>query len=535
MTEGKAPQTAKKRRSYFFPLNGRMLAMLLLSGILAWLVSSGVKTLGDSMIETRYMSVESQQQRQQALLASLQEYVSENQVRSDDSAALSAWCRQVKNVYLGVYKNGEEVIGTDGEYITEVTLDGYTDNERLNRAQAEAALANSTAPTETDASAAADYSVYGAASEGSEAEYEHPSATVAPSWQAEDAEQEQATDWYSGAQHDVAFADGHNMVSLIEFSEITYYSMVQAISTTAAVMVVLGTMLLYTASLTRRLTGISRMVARVASGDLEVHITPRGHDELYRLAADVEEMRNAIVQRLHNEQKAWQANQQLITAISHDIRNPLTSLLGYTDLLANGQVQDAVLQKQYLRACREKAYQLKELTDELFGYFVVFGSPTLKVEAEQLDLCVLLEQLLGEAVFRLRAEGQPVEYTTLPDDSPLTATVDVMLLKRIFDNLFSNISKYADRTCPVMVTARRSGSPTEGVEITLTNGIPPVRTRTESNCIGLRTCAKIAQELGVGFSSGKTQDAAGQPCYTAQLYIPARAGAASDAPPTFSS
>ena len=75
-----------------------------------------------------------------------------------------------------------------------------------------------------------------------------------------------------------------------------------------------------------------------------------------------------------------------------------------------------------------------------------------------------------------------------------------------------------------MVTARRSGSPTEGVEITLTNGIPPVRTRTESNCIGLRTCAKIAQELGVGFSSGKTQDAAGQPCYTAQLYIPARAG-----------
>ena len=260
------------------------------------------------------------------------------------------------------------------------------------------------------------------------------------------------------------------------------------------------------------------MVARVAAGELEATIAVRGTDEVAQLAADVDAMRGTIVERLHSEQAAWQANNQLITAISHDIRNPLTSLIGYADLLAAGQESDPERQRQYLAACRDKAYQLKALTDELFGYFVVFGSPKLSVQPEQLDLGILLEQLLGEAVFRLQSEGRTVEYTPLPVLSPVAATVDTALLKRLFDNLFSNIDKYADFSRPVTVHAAFGGS---GVDITLKNAVAPRRWRTESSNIGLRTCKRIAQELSLTFVC-KTEKTAEEECFTATVHIPAQ-------------
>lgn len=595
-------------------LNLRMLAVLLLGACLAWGLNRGILWLGNSLIDRVYMTPARQYQRQEDLVRRLTEYVRENAVASDDAAALSAWCRDVRHVYLSIYKDGNEVLGTDGAYVVETYLETYTDNELLNYAQQEAArtaqntqpdvgtdeyqpfysdeevvweevspaeqedqgaqeqegqgqrapsadgndavpgeqtltqkttvfagdsvltqeetiFAEDATPTQEETVAAEN----GAGTEQAEVLTEEAAARPAPleedaDFDGEviynDATGEYVADLTTGEMlpvnilYQVPFADGDSMVSLVDYSEMGYYNLVQTVSLAVAVVVLLGALLAYTSSLTRRVTTMSRMVARVADGDLEAPIVPHGRDELYLLATDVEAMRNAIVQRLHGEQQAWQANNQLITAISHDIRNPLTSLIGYTDLLAGGQVDDPDLQRQYIATCRDKAYQLKELTDELFGYFVVFGSPTLKVSVEELDLCILLGQLLGEAVFHLQSQGQQVHYTPLPGDRSATAKVDVLLLKRIFDNLFSNIRKYADPALPVCVRAelQPADAPT-GVTITLANGITQKGKRTESNRIGLRTCAKIAQELHIGFTHGPKQ---GDPTrYVVQLCIPA--------------
>ena len=75
---------------------------------------------------------------------------------------------------------------------------------------------------------------------------------------------------------------------------------------------------------------------------------------------------------MKNEQMAVQANTDLITAISHDIRTPLTALLGYLDLAVEGQYDSEQTLKQYLHVSQEKALQLKSMTDELFQYFLVF-------------------------------------------------------------------------------------------------------------------------------------------------------------------
>ncbi len=479
---------AAHRTNRRLSLNLRMVLVVLAGVLAAYLTFSAVDELGYQVITRVYMDAAAQKQREQTMVTRLTDYVQQNELSSTDSAALSAWCRQTGDVYISVYRDGYEILGTDGSYVTTTDISSYTDDENVGQAQEKAQIAANNTYNGVQQEAPAGGEELGALAYGA--------------------------DWY-GTLYTVPFADGDALVSLVEYSELHYYTLASTLSLVLGIAVLVGVILLFTARLTRRVTAMSRMVARVAAGELEAPITVRGTDELAQLAADVDAMRGTIVERLHSEQAAWQANNQLITAISHDIRNPLTSLIGYADLLASGHEADPA-RRQYLTACRDKAYQLKTLTDELFGYFVVFGSPKLKVETERLDLRILLEQLLGEAVFRLQSEGHAVEYTPLPEQLSISAELDAALLKRLFDNLFSNIDKYAAPAHPVLVQA----VPEPGaVAVTLKNAVAPRSFRTESSSIGLRTCKRIAQELSLGFECGSENTPAGE-WFCAEVRVP---------------
>lgn len=126
------------------------------------------------------------------------------------------------------------------------------------------------------------------------------------------------------------FADGEYRVAVCDYSEAWLYSYVSFGA------LVLGFVIysFIAFGFTRRVTRLSEAVG--AAGALNRTIPVVGTDELARLAASVNTMRDTILERTRNEQTAWQANSDLITAMSHDIRNPLTSLIGYLDLLEMG-------------------------------------------------------------------------------------------------------------------------------------------------------------------------------------------------------
>src|SRR5699024_9991579 len=104
----------------------------------------------------------------------------------------------------------------------------------------------------------------------------------------------------------------------------------------------------------------SRQVEKIEDGNLEAPLQGKGRDELSRLASSMDSMRDSLVEQLQSEKKAWQTNQELITSISHDLRNPLTSLIGYTELLNDDSTLQKEEQRKYLAICLDKAYQLKE-------------------------------------------------------------------------------------------------------------------------------------------------------------------------------
>lgn len=255
----------------------------------------------------------------------------------------------------------------------------------------------------------------------------------------------------------------------------------------------------FTRRLTRRVTRLSEAVG--AAGALNRTIPVTGTDEIARLAASVNTMRDTILERTRDEQTAWQANSDLITAMSHDIRNPLTSLIGYLDLLEMSQDRLPEDLRSYVLASRDKSYQLKDLTGEMFRYFLVFSRGEQETHPEPYDAQILCAQLLGECAAELRSRGFDVNLLLLT--TPCTVTTDVQMLKRVTDNLLSNIEKYADPAARLTILAECEG---ERLHVCFANRARRELARVESNHIGLRTCEAILQLLGGQFFTHRTGD-----------------------------
>ena len=180
------------------------------------------------------------------------------------------------------------------------------------------------------------------------------------------------------------------------------------------------------------------------------------------------------------------ANQDLITALSHDLRTPLTILTGYLEALKlkrNPQAQDI-----YLDRCLKKAKDIKELTDRMFEYALV------SEEQETPNITWLstdfIRQCLKENCDFIKLAGFTADIQ-LSDDSGVLQS-DRSMLKRIFSNLFSNILKYGDKKMPVVTAGQMQE--TEYI-IYITNTIKSENSHIDSNNIGLKNVDKMMRLL----------------------------------------
>lgn len=308
----------------------------------------------------------------------------------------------------------------------------------------------------------------------------------------------------------VNFIDGVFTVSIYDASAWMYMGLVVLAALILAVLVFLSVILLYDQHITQTVQTLSRQVRQVSRGDLQMKIQPMSRDEIGQLALDVDTMRLSIIDKLQREEAAWKANTQLITAISHDVRTPLTALMGYLEILSDESISPEERQA-YLQVCKSNATRLKGLTDELFGFFLVFGSPAPDQSPEDFDGAMLLEQILMEHEMNLFQHDFQVER--IPGE-PVSGMirVDLTHLRRVFDNLFSNVLKYAASDKPVTILL---GQENEDIRVAITNHIAVHSDRVESNRIGLQTCHKLVHAMGGEFSQHRTKET-----FTVEVLLP---------------
>ena len=293
----------------------------------------------------------------------------------------------------------------------------------------------------------------------------------------------------------VSFADGDYYVYITVYPEEQFNRIMNFVKVIGAAIIIVGVLLAYTARMTRRMIKLGEEVRAVSGGDLKAVIEPTANDEIGRLAVNVDTMRNSVVTRLLSEKAAWDANTQLITAMSHDIRTPLTSLIGYLDIIESGKYGSEEEEKRYIRSCREKAFQLRDLSDKLFQYFLVFGSSGKEKKLEVYDAGILLQQIISEHAAELMSYGYQIDFEyTIPENVDIAA--DVSGLRRLFDNVFSNIMKYADRRRHINISAVVQE---KLIIVRIINGVLEMSRKVESNNIGLKTCEKICRDMNGTF------------------------------------
>ena len=217
---------------------------------------------------------------------------------------------------------------------------------------------------------------------------------------------------------------------------------------------------------------ISHAVRDISEGDLNTTVDVIGDDEFSSMAENLNKMVEDIRRLMDKEREAERTKNELITNVAHDLRTPLTSIIGYLELLSGKTSAPLPLevQKKYMDIAYGKSKRLEKLIEDLFGFTKLnYGKISMRVS--KVDIIKLLGQLLEESYPNF--SNKNLSYELQSNVSAKVIMADGNLLARLFDNLINNAIKYGADGKRVLVKVLASA---ETVQVSVTNYgyvIPP--------------------------------------------------------------
>lgn len=201
----------------------------------------------------------------------------------------------------------------------------------------------------------------------------------------------------------------------------------------------------------RDIETIANAVQQISEGDLTTKLDVTGEGELTEIAENISRMEKDIRDLIEKERNSEQSKTDLITNVAHDLRTPLTSIIGYLELLRKNNSISPEMRQKYLDIAYNKSERLQKLIEELFGFTKLsYGKVNLNIE--EVDIVKLLAQLLEESYPNFAKNGLSYDYVSNTGSQIIEADGD--LLARLFDNLINNAIKYGKEGKRVKVNLR---------------------------------------------------------------------------------
>ncbi|MGG4095715.1 ATP-binding protein [Paenibacillus lautus] len=207
----------------------------------------------------------------------------------------------------------------------------------------------------------------------------------------------------------------------------------------------------------------------IAKGNFDTAIPVQSGSQLGEVAESINQMSRQLHQSILEERNAEKTKNDLITGVSHDLRTPLTSILGFLEVIEEDRYQDEVELRYYVNIAYEKAQNLKKLIDDLFEYTRINNG--LPLDIQKIDMAQFIRQLIEEFVPALEKSGMECK---LAAEEGLIILADGAQLVRAYENLITNAIRYGDSGKKIDIAVRSDGNQ---VSISFTNYGDPIPER----------------------------------------------------------
>lgn len=176
----------------------------------------------------------------------------------------------------------------------------------------------------------------------------------------------------------------------------------------------------------------------IGEGNLDRKIVVDENSDIAALCFRLNEIVSEIKQQLSRLQISENEYRKLITSLSHDVRTPLASLIGYLEAITDGLVTEAE-QQEYLQAAQAKAFELETYIETLFEW-VKLESGERHYQFEATDVSEFLREIVSEWIPRMEMR---FSYDIQIPEKELRCTIDAAAFRRIIDNLLENCLKHS--------------------------------------------------------------------------------------------
>ena len=201
----------------------------------------------------------------------------------------------------------------------------------------------------------------------------------------------------------------------------------------------------------------------VEESDNEITLSP----ELDFMENKLNQIKNNLEKQKKAALDAEQRKNDLVVYLAHDIKTPLTSVIGYLNLLDEAPDMPPEQKAKYVGITLEKAYRLEELINEFFE-ITRFNLQTIVLNKEKINLLFMLQQMADEFYPMLAPQGKQISVN-VPDG--LTLWGDADKLARVFNNILKNAIAYSDENSVIDISAWQQD---ENIVITFMNQGNPI-------------------------------------------------------------
>ena len=316
-------------------------------------------------------------------------------------------------------------------------------------------------------------------------------------------------DWVSYYQ--IQFSDGPADVVLYSGEAYRWYLCLTISSLILSVAVFLAVFVVGSRRLVRYICLLSDQIQAMEGGDLDQEILVKGEHELSSLARGLDSMRRSFREQREREKELYRTNQTMITQMSHDLRTPLTAIQIYTDILRYRKFENYSQAEAYLNRIDGKIAQIKQLAENIFEYSLVPGEPRIILEAT-LPFREVFHDPLSEMAGYLEGQGIKLQLETQWPEGAIRPYSPY--IRRLMDNIASNLVKYADPALPVRVVMERRE---QDLVLSWVNTVRSDGARQDSSGIGLSNMRAMMEKMG-----GRLEAEQENGLFRVSLYFPAQ-------------